>query len=336
MELTFSLQRKFFDAILSQYAKRTDALVAIASVLKVGKDSVYRRLRGDSIITPGEMELLVREFRISLDSLLFEGNLDTVMFSFNAFAQKEITFHKYLSSVDSDFQYLQHIPNVVVKYASSEIPLFYYCLFPELIAFKLYVWGRTIWDLDFLNGRNFSFELLDTPSRLLAQSIFEKYIKLESIEMWSANLFDNTINQIEYHVQNGCIIERDIALQLLAALQGLAQHMQTMATVGKKISDKLNADTGTPFTLYHNEIIYTNNTIYIESPFLRIVFTTFVNPNYLRSFDTRICDYTHSWFDSVIQKSNLISVQNEKARASFFNGIQRKITLAKNRIETME
>ncbi len=329
---TNDLQIKMLEQILQNFQRKAEAVDALSSLLSIGRDAVYRRLRGDTLLTPDEISLLSQHFNISLDALVQKGS-DAIFFSFNAFSQKINSTEDYLEGINQDLKQVSQLPDVEIWYASSEIPFFYYSFFPELIGFKLYVFGRTIWDLDYLQQRKFHFNLLPYHAVELAKSIMETFISIDTTELWSFNIFDNTLNQIEYHSSSGQFENPEDALTLLDRLQDLSNHMRRMSECGRKY--KINGDPkmGSKFQLFHNEMIYTNNNIFVKSPRYKAVFTTYANPNFLKSSDPRICTFMDDWYQKVLRKSNPISEQAERDRNWFFNGIERRIGAVRKRVE---
>lgn len=326
------LQNKLLDQILNHYPKRAEAVEVLSQMLNIGKDAAYRRFRGDTMLTPDEISLLAKKFNLSLDAHIF-GNTDSVFFTFNAFSQKINSIEDYLLSIKQLLGRLHQLPEVVIYYASSEIPFFYYSFFPELIGFKLFVFGRSIWDLEYLRQRPFDLKLLSPHAIALTEEILHEYIQFPTVELWSYNIFDNTLNQIEYHLNSGQFANPEDALILCDRASQLAEHMRLMAEHGRKFKLKGDLSNGYPFELFHNEMIYTNNTIYVTSQYRRMLFSTFGNPNFLQSNDDRICDFIEDWFRKIRSKSNAISEQAEKSRNAFFNSLQRRIGQVRKRLE---
>jgi hypothetical protein len=326
------LQEQLMEQIADRFNKRSEAVDAVSDLLGVGKDAVYRRFRGDTLLTPDDIVLLTRHFQVSLDALIF-GDTDSVFFSFNAFSQKVTSIESYLENIQGLLHQLFQVPQVKIYYASSEIPFFYYSFFPQLIGFKLYVFGRTLWDLDYLKERPFHLDLLSPHALELTDKVLQAYIQFPTAELWSYNIFDNTLNQIEYHLNSGQFANPEDALILCDQCKDLAQHMRKMAEHGKKFKIGADPESGYPFELYHNEMIYTNNTIYVKAPHHRMLFSTFGSPNFLQTTDGRICDFIEDWFRKIRMKSNAISEQDEKSRNVFFNGLQRRISRVRHRIE---
>ena len=82
-------QTRLLEQIAKKYQRKSEAVDILSSLLSIGKDAVYRRLRGDTLLTPDEISLLAKEFYISLDSLVLD-NTSSVFFNFSAFTQKLI------------------------------------------------------------------------------------------------------------------------------------------------------------------------------------------------------------------------------------------------------
>ena len=326
------LQDILLEKIVSRFQKKVDAVEALSELLGTGKDAIYRRLRGDTLLTPDELTKLATTYNISLDGLVFEKS-DTVFFSFNSFTKPVRSFSDYLEGVQGNFSHVMHLPRVKLYYSSAGIPIFHYCFFKELIAFKLYTWGKTIWDLDSLKGKQFSWDILPFPLLKTTEEILQSYTQLNSLELWSLNIIDTTLNQIEYAVISGDFADEADALTLCDKLIELTHHQQAMAEHGKKFSLNGSPENGSNLDLFHNELVYTNNTLYIKSDSIRAVFSTFSDPNFISSTDSRMCDYVDSWFQRIISKSDPISVGSEKTRNWFFNGLRRKINNSKTRIQ---
>ena len=225
------------------------------------------------------------------------------------------------------------VPNAEIYYPTNEIPIFYYSFFPELISFKLYVWGRNIWDLEYLQQQAFYPNIIQHHAVDICNEVLQSYLQIDTIEMWSLNLFDNTLNQIEYYANTGGFKDEQDALMLCDKLIALAKHMYKMAEEGKKSGLKSSSLKYADFKLYHNEMISTNSFIYLTSPHIRVLFSIYGSPNYMTSTDERICDYTENWIKKIKARSTPIIGDAARDRNWFFKGIKRRIENTRNRIE---
>lgn len=324
------LQDRLFDAIAEQFEIRAHMVDDLCRVLEIAKDGIYRRLRRQSFLTIEELETLVRHYKISLDRILFERD-DTVLFSYSAIGRQVRTYDDYLESIRQPLERVHNLPGLTVRYASLEIPIFYYCFFPELISFKLYVWGRATWDIPFTRTLPFALERIAPDTLKLADSILQTYMELPSQQIWSLNIFDHTINQVEYHAMSGRFERNEDAFTLLDRMDQLCEHMRLMALRGRKSYPNAHPEYA-PLEIFHNEMLNTNNTILVESPTFKGVFTTFCNPNFLFTSDRAIVEHTADWFDQVHDKANPLTLGNEKSRNWYFDQLKAKVGAARDRI----
>ena len=332
--MTETLQRQFLNKLVQKFSKKAEAVEEISSLLSISRDGAYRRLRGDSVLTPEEMQALAIKFRISIDELVFKDS-DKVFFTFNSFTRPVKKFDDYLEGLNHNLDVGLQIPETKVLYTTAEIPMFYYGLFPELMCFKMYVWGKTVWNFEYLQDRPFSFDLFTPRVMDLINQMSEKYMMLKSTELWCRNIFDNSLGQIEYVMMNGNFANNEDALKICDTLTNLSHHMNKMAKVGKKFGRNSDpSGSSIPFEFYHNELVFTNNTILMVSDLMKIVFSTFDSPNVLISSDPRIFKHAEKWFHHVKNKSEYITEVSEKNRNLFFSKLEKKVSNTRRRLET--
>jgi len=328
-----TLQDKIFENIQSKFSKRSELVEELSGLLGIGKDAVYRRLRGDTLLTPDEISHLALQYNISLDILVHEKK-DKVLFTYNSFSKKINNYTDYLIDVRDQAQRVSKIPNAKAYYASYDIPFLYFCFFPELVSFKLFVWGLTIFEFDYLKKETFDFNVISYPDMKIIEEITHAFKAFHSTELWSLNIIDNTLNQIEYFVSSGKFKNENDALILCDKLIALTEHWQSMAEHGQKFLPGTSPDTGRgSFDLYHNELLITSSTILVTSPTIKMLYAIFVNPNYLFCTDSNFGTYQEEWFKKAISKSESISKHAERKRNRFFNTLRQKINNGKSRIE---
>ncbi len=327
-----TLQDRLFEIILNRYPRRAEAVEDLCDLLHLAKDPVYRRMRGDTFLPPEELALLSRHFGISLDALVM-GQSDNVVCHFNAFSRKIKDFSDFLGGLNSELEQIHRMPNAHLYYASAELSFFTYNLFPELISFKLYIWGRTTWNMDSVRDRQFSLDLVTPPIIRLSQELLGHYLRLNSTELWTAQIMDNSLAQIEYHVYSGGFRDPKEAIILIDKLSEWVAHMKGVATAGKKynVGEKPEHGRGT-FNLFYNEMVYTNITALITSDVGNMIYSAYCTPNFLISRDPKLCEYTENWFAGITAKSSRFSGEAEKLRDWFFRDVTQKIDRRKQRL----
>ncbi|MEM7575807.1 MAG: helix-turn-helix transcriptional regulator [Bacteroidota bacterium] len=326
-------QQLLLREILKKYARKSDATSALEKVLSVGRDSISRRLRGDTSLTAQEVFILARHYQISLDQLVHEGQQEAI-FRYNGFGPPITNFLDYLHQIHHQISVFSQRPNFQVRYATREIPIFIYMMFPKLLTFKLYVYGQTTWKFDYLNTVDFHFDLL-TPQELgVAKETASIYCANSSKDYWTITILEQTLNQLEYMVIAGRIKEAATALALVDAFQKMIDHAQAMAAQGQKFlpGRTPNQDNGR-FELFYNEFADTNNMILATSDQQAALFHTFDTPNFLFTTDSRICTTVENWFDTTLGNSTSISVHSGLNRNKYFNRLSQRLEQTKRRME---
>jgi hypothetical protein len=328
-----SFQTQLFEQIFTQFVKKSDAINKISETLNMSRDSVYRRVRGTTLLTPDEMKDLALIFRISLDSLIYQEN-DIVLFQYRPQNRPITSFEEYLKAIVKDFERMYAIPNHRMYYATTEIPLFYFLAIPELRILRMYSWGRMAWELPYLNDLKFSFDIIPQSAHILAQEIVRIYMNMPSTEVWSINILDNTINQINYMVNTGSFKDINDALLICDKLAEFVDLLKLMAKKGKKGATKAAIEASNiDFNLHQNEILPTTNTVLATSEELSVVFSSFAAPNFIKSVDQKFCKNTLEWFNKLTARSVSISITTERQRQWYFNVLHTKVSTLRKRID---
>ncbi len=317
MKTAQEIQHAFFERILNTGATAHD----LASILHLGLGAVYKRLKGETLLNIQEIALLAEQYELGLDGI-FQPQQGRVTFEFPAMRQPVVQLEQYLSGLNDLVQWACQLPGAQLHYSTEEIPIFHYLHFPELCAFKLYMWNRTTWELPEWEDQPFRPEVFAGNRRLehLRQAIIEGYNRLPSTEIWPTSILKNTLNAIDYCADSGAFTQPDLGPLLRQQIRQLVQHQKEMTKAGLKFSPVVPASPeAAPFTLYHNEIAHTNITVLLEWAGGRMAFTTFDNPNFMYTTDPEFTAYAAGWFTKLRKRALLISKEGEKHRDRFFN-----------------
>ena len=327
-----NLQTAIFESIIKQFSKKATAVQAISELLSLQQNAVYRRMRGDSPLLIDELELLANHFQLSIDDLLYRSS-DKVLFAYPALLAGPKDFAAYLNNLAAQIAVLPSI-NGFLKYSSAEMPIYHYCFYPEIIAFKLYTWGRTTWHLPHLHKKPFSLDLMSSADYQAADTFLQNYLKIPSIELWTISALDNTLNQLTHCVMSGNMKHPKEGILLCDKLTASVIHLKKMARAGKKfpVGAKI-MERRADFTLFNNETIYTGNSILVISDLGNIVYSTFNNPNYIKTTNKKAVEEMDGWFDRITVQSQLISIHAEKNRQYYFNTLEKKIQRTRLKIQ---
>lgn len=327
-----SLQVLLLESIQRRYAKKAQAADALMQVLRLNRDGVYRRLRGETSLAPHEIQRLAQYFHISLDQLLSDDP-ERIHFTRDVHEASISNFRDYLEQLHRHVLTFNQQPDTEVYYATREIPVYIQVMFPRLLAFKLYIYGITNWQFTYLQDRPFDFNLVHPSDLELAQTIAELYCQMNSHDFWNLSILDQTLHQVEYMVMVERIKDISVAVGICDALSELIVHCQSMAERGKKFppGHPPTNHSGT-FDLYYNELVGTNNTILALSDRVKGLYVTFDTPNFIYNTEPGVCDMMKQWFQKVLNHSTGISVHSQKSRLYYFNRLEERVRQTRKRV----
>ena len=326
------LQQKVFEEVLRHYPNRAKAVEELQDLLSIGKNAVYRRLRGDTLLPLSELYTLAGRFSLSLDAI-FNKHSDKIIFSYSFFSRKVTAIEDYVEELYRNARAVQQLPIERIYYSSQEIPVFHYIAYPELFAFKMYIYALTYWKLDYLKNVPFHPRLVSQELIERAREITGIYNAIPSTELWSLSALDHTLAQIEFYARIEKFEDPKGALSLCGAVHQLIEHTRQMAEQGHKLLPPPAPQIkGADFSLYHNSLSRTNETILILSKNGSNLFTTFGTPNFIRTNNTIMCDQVKEWLEAIVVRSQSIRVHNPLDRDEFFNELKHRVQRTRDQI----
>ena len=174
----------------------------ISDLLNISYDSSYRRIRGEKAISIKELYLLSKHFNISCDAL-FNIKSDTITFKHFPVVPPGYGVKAWLKTILQDIRKIQHTKNPSLFYAAKDPPLFHYFQFPEIGAFKIFFWEKTLFGFPQYKDRKFSLTYLDDEIRQIGEQILTTSIKIPTTEIWNEDTFNITFKQIEHYWISG-------------------------------------------------------------------------------------------------------------------------------------
>ncbi|MBX2889502.1 MAG: hypothetical protein KF734_01120 [Saprospiraceae bacterium] len=321
-----SLSQHLFEAVRLSRPSEKNIAKLLATVLNLSESAVYKKLKGENVLTLEEAATLAQFFQISLDNFLLPTNAAVPM-AFYPLSGQVSSPTSFLERLLNNVEMANQLTDAHLHYATTEIPIFHYLHFPELTAFKLFVWGRTTWELDEQHVETLPEDLaIDPAINHLRERILEGYHRLNSTEFWSLHLLENTLSQIQYFAEENIFRDHSfpvLLLEQISQLLGLQKSMAKNAVkhhIGKPPSKNAGA-----FLLFHNEIAHTNNTFLLTSREGSSVFSTFDNPNFLQTSEPAFVEYTKKWFGKLQKRSTSLTHGAERQRVRFFSKLEQRM-----------
>lgn len=319
------LQQIFFMNLKNVIPPNISMVDEIADVLDIGYDSVYRRIRGEKPITIGELKVLCDRYQISLDQVL-QLNNDSIVFQAPGI-NNDIDFDGYLTGIHTEFKFFNSFNSREMFYLCKDLPIWHFFLFPEIAAFKIFCWMKTIQNHPDYQHKTFSLSSFPYDVYYKAgQQILSEYNKISTVELWGYETVNSTINQIQYYRDAKLFSKEEDLKEVLASLHKMLDHLKREAEAGVKFMP--GATPSNPkitYNLYINEVLLGNNTTLLN---LENTLHCYINYNGLNYFKTRDVRFTSSsmrHFNTLVSRSTHISGTGEKYRNKYFGLLDERV-----------
>ncbi|HRI78443.1 MAG TPA: helix-turn-helix transcriptional regulator [Cyclobacteriaceae bacterium] len=322
------IQTSFLATVRSRIPNHTSFPDELAELLSISRDSAYRRIREETILSLHEARILCDRFNVSIDALMSHDS-GNVSFEYRAQNASGLTFETWLESILDNLALIESVPGADMIWHSKNLPLFHYFQFPRLAAFKLFFWMKLSNGEDFGNNK---YDERQVGSKMIGmgEKIWEKYSRLQSTEIISRELINTTLRQIEYSHDVG-LIDKNQALGLCKDCTEMMSNLQGQIQRGLKRAED-RSPSGGKFEVYLNELLIGDDSILFRMGDKQTVFMTHNNFNIMSTSHQAFCQRTEQFMDSIIRTSVLISHAAEKERMKFFNWVNKQIEELKSTI----
>ncbi len=314
-----NLQQVLFQQIKAKIPENLSFVHEIADLLEISYDSAYRRIRGEKELSMEELYRLSHRFNISLDALLgIQAN--NVVFQKHALDAGNYDIKDWLSTILEDIRRIHKAREKEIIYAAKDPPIFHYFQFPEIAAFKLFFWEKTIFDFPELEDKMFRLEDVNTEIVEIGNEILRSAIKVPTIEIWNEDTCRTLMRQIEYYWISGYFEKKDDVANMFDKFEKWVRHVQKQADHGFKFPYGQPAEgIENSFVMYVNDVVLNDNTIIARIGDIVTTYITFNQISLLVTQDPDFCGDVEQYLRQLMKKSNMISVSGERERNRFFN-----------------
>jgi len=319
------LQSILFSRVKSMLPSDVSIADFLADLLMISKDSVYRRLKGEKQLSFNELAKIATAFNISLDELFNLGK-SNVVFHGQFVNSENFNLESYLQSMLKNVELITKYDNKELFYICKDIPVFYYLMFPEIAAFKFFVWTKTQMQFEEMKNRKFSFSILTPELHELCNKISACYTMIPGVEILNADNILNDLRQLEYYKDTNMFENINDQAILYDKLAEMVAHMEAQAASGRKCLPGKDPDLKAgPVKVYVNDFFVGDNTIIAIINEMRMVYLNHAAINFISTASGEFADYNYEFIQNIIKKSSLISVVGERDRKKFFNLILERI-----------
>jgi hypothetical protein len=320
------MQQQFFNILKAALPSHISLVDELVEKLGVSYDSVYRRMRGEKLLNMAELQMLCKAYNISLDHVL-DIKSNTVVFNAPDINIQNQSFLDYTKAMLGQLKYFNVMPGITMKYLCKDMTFFHFFLFPEMAAFKIFFWIKTIQNDPAFSRKRFSMADPEMePYVEIGKLIVQEYNKTPSVELWNIESINSTISQISFYKDAGIFAGKEDLNCVIDSFETCINHIQLQLEIGLKFMPGATENQyKAPIKFYINEVVLGSNTILIESNDNRESWIAYNVLSYMVTKDPRFCAKAFSSFDTLLSKSTLISATGEKERNRLFFRFREKI-----------
>jgi hypothetical protein len=328
------LQEHLFEIIRAKLDPNISFVHDLSDLLGISYDSAYRRIRGEKELALEEVKSICIHYNLSMDTLL---NIKSGNIIFNSLALGEdgFTFSDWLKSLLVMIKEISGCRQKEIIYAAKDLPFFYYFEFPEIAAFKIYFWHKTLIPSSEYQDRLFTLEPEENFYRT-GLELLSYYIRVPVIEIWSEETISSILRQIEYCFISGFFQKKEDIFRLCEVMEDWLNHIQQQAEFGFKFKVGTTPDgIADSYKLFNNEVLVTDNTIFVTMDGQKTSYYTYNIINLLITTNPVFCGQVEKTLRNLMKNSTLISGTSAKERNRFFNILHEKVRMLRTRIDRM-
>lgn len=320
-----SIQSSFLEEVKKKLPPAASFADELAETLSISRDSAYRRIRGETVLSLDEAKVLCNQFGVSLDSIL--GNTtDIIPFRHLVVNHLPQTFEQWLKTMLHNLELIHSFSGEKeLIFTAKDVPVFHYFNYPKLSAFKMFFWMKSVLNYPQFQVEKFRPDAIIKEYMALGEKIWSTYSKVDSIELWSDETTNVTLKQLEFYYESGFFSSANDALDILNEYQQMLLEIKDEAAKGHKNDKGL-------YTLFKNEILIADNTVMFKLGAKRAVYISHNITELLLTSNEGFCDHTEQFITNLQNRSILISTTGEKERNKFFNRMEEKIEAVKKRL----
>lgn len=282
----------------------------LTDILCMGKEAVYRRLRGEVSFTIDEVALISCKLGISIDQIIGNHLSNKVTFDLNLLHSTDAmeSYYEIANRYLQLFDYVKTDPTSEIHTASNLLPFTLYSTYKYLSRFRLCRWL-------YQNGQ------IKTPNTLENMQVENRIINLhrklsESIKqchkthfIWDMNIFESFIKEIKYFACLKLISQEDV--------KHLKEELDLLLTFMEQLSIKGQFSENKNVYFYLSNINFEATYSYIEKQNFQISLFRVYSINSMDSQSPQICQIQKNWIQSLKRHSTLISESGETQRITF-------------------
>ncbi|MDD4515084.1 hypothetical protein [Massilibacteroides sp.] len=309
---TQTLNEALIAAMQNKISDGTRLANVLIDILFIGKEAVYRRLRGEVPFTLNEAAIIARELGISLDNTVGTKTTDNALFDLSMIdtAEPIKAYEKVIKQYCQIYRSFKDLDNTELGLAANLIPQVFYLKYATLSKFRLFKW---IYQNDKTNTYSTFSDLIipDHIRDLQKEYVRETQFIKTTIYILDNQIFNSFVNDVRYFI-NIHLIKQEEVEQIKEDLIHLLGDLEEYATKGKFKS-------GNNLQVYISNVNFEATYTYVSTPIGNWATFRLYSINAIYSTDPLVYNYNRDFILSLKKYSTLISESAEMQRIQYFN-----------------
>lgn len=308
--ITNELNTGLVNAVKEKLPSKDNLANALMDILYIGKEAIYRRLRGEVPFTLTEAAVISRKLGISLDKMIGVSFRDNAVFDMNI-VSSEKPFEAYYSILEKQvdlFRSVKEDETSEIGTSSNIIPQTLSLKYNMLSKFRLFKW---MYQNENIKCKH--FEEMEIPQKMVEkQKEYSDLVShIHSVDyIWDNMIFSHLVNDIQYFCSIHLITDEDKD-RLKKELFLLIDEMEELSARGK-------SKAGNDVKIYISNINFEATYSYLDTSSTQLSLIRIYSINSITTQDQEMFRGLKEWIQSLKKFSTLISESGEMQRIQFF------------------
>lgn len=284
----------------------------LMDLLSLGREAVYRRLRGAIMFSLDELVVISQDLNISLDAVINFKRLNSkVVFDASLVIDKDPRdeLPQNLSIYIDFYKKIKQSANARVQIATNQIPYQFFLKHKLLAKVPSYKWIYQT--QSFSEMIPFSDYQVSEEVSLLVKEFVEISNSVDINFIFDRDSFKSYVEDIVFFIKLNLIKENDIK-QLKQDLLALINELEVISATG------VLSPTAQTLVYISDISVETTYALY-ESDDFKIAHYRVYGISTITSIDPKICEAHKIWIDSLKRYSTLITRSADLVRSEYFN-----------------
>lgn len=299
-------------AIKDALPDKTNVAIYLMDLLSLGKEAVYRRLRGTVCFDIEESALISKDLNISLDQIVGMKSKDKAIFNLNLIQRSDILsdYCQFIDNYIQAFRQLKAYPNSKCHSAYNVIPFSFYTQYDLISKFYWYKW---LYQMEgFENTIQFSqFSLPHKVSTIHKEFVEESRFIDSSSFVLGRNIFLSFARDVEFFSRLNLLNKAEVQ-QIKVELIDLLTNLESVAASGTWNGNR-------EVSVYLSNMSFESSYTYLECSDFELSILRVFSFGSIHSLKDQVCKVHKDWLDSLRRSSTLISRSGDLHRAEYFN-----------------